>query len=83
MRNHNRYTVVVIPDEEDGRFLAVPAIPICFTHGKTAEHAIAIAEDAAAPLLASFAAHDEEIPVQAPGAVVATIEVPVPAGGAV
>jgi predicted RNase H-like HicB family nuclease len=75
-----RYTVVVIPDEEDGGFAAdVPAIPNCFTQGDTLEHAVAMAEDAAAALLARFAAHGEEIPVEAPGAVVETIEVEVPA----
>lgn len=76
-----RYTVVVIPDEEDGGFAAyVPAIPNCFTHGDTLEHAVEMAEDAAGALLASFAAHEEEIPVEAPGAVVRTIEVAVPVG---
>ena len=39
-----------------------------------------MAEDPAGALLASFAAHGEEIPVEAPGAVVATIDVPLPAG---
>ena len=74
-----RYTVVVIPDAEDGGFFAyVPAIPNCFTHGETVDHAVAMAEDAAAALLASFAAHGEEIPVEAPGAVVAPIDVSVP-----
>ena len=80
MRNHNRYTVIVIPDEEDGGFLAyVPAIPNCFTHGETREHALAMAEDAAGALLVSMADHGEELPVEAPGATVATIDVPVPA----
>lgn len=79
----NRYTVVVIPDEEDGGFHAyVPAIPNCFTHGETQEHALAMAEDAAAALLASMADHDEEIPTEAPGAAVYTIDVPVPSRAA-
>ena len=79
-----RYTVVVIPDEEDGGFFAyVPAIPNCFTHGETREHALAMAEDAAAALLASMADHGEEIPVEAPGAAVFTIDVPAPAGAPV
>ena len=75
----NRYTVVVIPDEEDGGFHAyVPAIPNCFTHGETQEHALAMAEDAAAGLLASMADHEEEIPIEASGAALFTIDVPVP-----
>jgi predicted RNase H-like HicB family nuclease len=79
----NRYTVVVIPDDEDGGFFAyVPAIPNCFTHGETREHALAMAKDAAAALLASFVDHDEEVPVEAPGATVHAIDVSVPAGAA-
>ena len=74
-----RYTVVVIPDEEDGGYAAyVPAIPNCFTQARTLEEAIARAADAAAALLASFAAHGEDLPVEAPGAQIATIEVPAP-----
>lgn len=76
-----RYTVVVIPDEEDGGFAAyVPAIPNCFTQAPTEEEAVARAADAAAALLASFADHDEEIPVEAPGATIHSIEVAVPVG---
>jgi predicted RNase H-like HicB family nuclease len=76
-----RYTVLVIPDTEDGGFFAyVPAIPNCFTHGETPEQAVAMAEDAAAALLASMAEHGEELPVEATGAAVFSIEVPAPAG---
>lgn len=76
-----RYTVVVIPDEEDGGFAAyVPAISNCFTHGDTCEHAVEMAADAAAALLASFAVHEEELLVEAAGAVVETIEVAMPVG---
>ncbi len=76
-----RYAAVVIPDEEDGgSFAYVPAIPNCFTHGETGEHAVATAEDAASALLASFAAHGEEIPVEAHGATAHTIDVEAPVG---
>ena len=76
-----RYTVVVIPDPEDGGFFAyVPAIPNCFTHGETPEQAVAMAEDAAAALLASMAEHGEELPLEAPGATVFTIDVAAPVG---
>lgn len=74
------YTVVVIPDEEGGYAADVPAIPNCFTEGKPPEDLLAIAEDAAAALLANFAAHGEEIPVEAPGATIHTIDVEVPVG---
>ena len=73
-----RYAAVVIPDEEDGGY--VPAIPNCFTHGETREHAVATAEDAASPLLASFAAHGEGIPVEVHGATTRTIDVEAPVG---
>ena len=74
-----RYTVVVVPDEEDGGFFAyVPAIPNCFTHGETREDALAMAQDAAEALLVSMAKHGEDIPVEAPGAAVYGIDVPVP-----
>jgi predicted RNase H-like HicB family nuclease len=79
-----RYTVVVIPDEEDGGFAAyVPAIPNCFTQARTQEEAVERAADAAAALLASFAAHGEEIPVEAPGATIHTIDVEAPVGAPV
>lgn len=74
-----RYTVVIIPDEQDGGYAAyVPAIPNCFTQAATEEEALERAVDAAQALLASFAAHGEEIPVEAPGAIVATIDVVAP-----
>lgn len=76
-----RYTVVIIPDEEDGGYAAyVPAIPNCFTQAPTEAEALERAADAAQALLASFAAHGEEVPVEAPGATIATINVDAPAG---
>ncbi len=79
-----RYTAVVIPDKEDGGFFAyVPAILNCFTHGETRDDALTMAQDAAAALLVSMAKHGEELPVEAPGATVHAIEVPVPAAAGV
>ena len=31
------YTIVVEPEESGGYFVAVPALPGCFTHGRTVE----------------------------------------------
>lgn len=74
-----KYTVVIIPDEEDGGYAVyVPAIPNCFTQARTREEARARAADVAGALLASFAAHGEAIPVEAPGTTVESIEVAVP-----
>ena len=80
------FTVPIVPDVEDGGYLArVPSIPNCFTHGESPEHAAEMAQDAAAALLASMAAHREELPIEAAGATAVTIDiaVPVPAGAPV
>ena len=79
-----RFTVVLLPDARDGGFVAyVPAIPGCVTQGETIEEALEMAADAAALLLTEFDAAGEEVPEEAPGAIVATIDVtaltPVPA----
>jgi predicted RNase H-like HicB family nuclease len=75
-----RYTVVVVPDESGAGFVAyVPAIPGCVTQGDDLPEALAMARDAAAAMLASIAAHGEEIPTELPGAVVASVEVDAPA----
>jgi len=76
----HRYTVVLVPDEARGLFVAyVPAIPDCVTQGKSVEEALAMAADLAAIQLADLAEHGEELPTEAPGAVVASVEVKVPA----
>lgn len=76
-----RSTVVIVPDEEDGEFAAyVPAIPNRFIQAPTREEAFVRAADATEGIWARVAAHDEELPGEAPGATVATIEIPVPAG---
>jgi antitoxin HicB len=74
-----RYTVVLVPDEQEGGFVAyVPVIPGCVTQGETIEGAIAMAEDAAAALLASMADHGEDVPVESPGTIIAAVDVTVP-----
>ncbi len=70
-----RYTVVLLPDARDGGFVAyVPAIPGC-VKGETIDEALEMATDAAELLLAEMEAAGEEVPKEAPGAVVATIDV--------
>jgi predicted RNase H-like HicB family nuclease len=74
-----RYTVVVVPDEAGGGYVAyVPAIPGCVTEGDDLAEALAMAQDAATASIAVAAERGEEIPTEAPGAVVASVEVPVP-----
>lgn len=75
-----RYTVVAVPSECGSGYVAyVPAIPGCVTEGDDLSEALAMAQDAAAAMLAVAAERGEEIPTEAPGAVVASVEVPVPA----
>ena len=74
-----RYTVVLVPDERDGGYVAyVPVIPGCVTQGETPEEAIAMAADAAGGLLASMADHGEDIPAEPLGALVTSVEVVLP-----
>jgi predicted RNase H-like HicB family nuclease len=37
MKAMRTYTIVVEPEEGGGYFVAVPALPGCFTHGRTIE----------------------------------------------
>ena len=71
-----RYTVVLIPGEKPGRYVAyVPAIPGCVTQGDSFEEALDMAEDAAAAMIADMIEHRENIPHENPGAVVASVGV--------
>ncbi len=74
-----RYTVVLVPDERDGGYVAyVPAIPGCVTQGDTLDDAIAMAQDAAEGMLAVMAEHGEDLPTEPDGAVVARVNVAIP-----
>jgi len=75
-----RYTVVLVPDEREGGYVAyVPVIPGCVTQGETLDEAITKAQDAAEGMLAVMAEHGEDLPTEPDGAVVARVEVAVPA----
>lgn len=77
-----RYTVVLIPEEGSGRYVAyVPAIPGCTTQGNSVEEALARAQDAATGMLILAIEHNEDIPTEPAGAIVAnmTVDVPIPA----
>ncbi len=74
-----RYTVVLIPGERAGRYVAhVPAIPGCVTQGNSFEEAVAMAQDAAAGMLAVMADRGDDVPIEPAGAVVASVDVPTP-----
>lgn len=70
-----RYPVVVMPDPEDGGFIAeCPAIPGCVSEGETIEDAMANIRDAIEGCLAVLREKGEPIP-QPTDALLATVEV--------
>lgn len=73
-----RYAVLLTPDLESGGYtVTVPALPGCFTHGETVEEALEMARDAIACYLelpGGSSVGDDRIE-----AIMATVDVPVPA----
>ncbi len=58
-----RYTVLLIPEAEEGGFsVRVPALPGCFTQGDTTEEALANAREAIAFHLECLTAEGEPLP---------------------
>ena len=57
-----KYTVILIPEEEGGYSVEVPALPGCYTQGDTKEEAISMAKEAIALYLESCHACNEAIP---------------------
>ena len=57
-----RYTVILVPEEEGGYSVEVPALPGCYTQGETKEEAIAMAKEAIELYLDSCKTHGETIP---------------------
>lgn len=60
------YTIDLIPAEEGGYVVRVPALRGCFTQGETRKEALAMARDAIACCLESLAQHGDPIPVEEP-----------------
>ena len=56
-----KYTIILVPEEEGGYSVEVPALPGCFTQGETKEEAIAMAKEAIELYLESCKAHGESI----------------------
>ena len=75
-RRRLRYTIQIIP-EEDGRgyYVTVPALPGCFSQGRTIEAATRNAREAITLHVRSLRADGVEIPVEAEGAFRVAIEV--------
>lgn len=46
MTKHYKYTIFIQPDKPSGYYVTVPALPGCFSSGKTVEEAIKNAKEA-------------------------------------
>ena len=81
---HLVYTVILEPETDPrggGYNVRVPALPGCFTQGRTAEEALAMAREAISLYLESVIAHGEPIPLERepPRAEPVAVDVPAPA----
>ena len=56
------YTVVVEPDEGGGYYVTVPALPGCFTQGRTVDECRERAAEAIEAHIAGLRADGEEVP---------------------
>ena len=57
-----KYTVIITKDEDGYYVLNVPALPGCFTHGKTKKEALANIKEAISAYIESLKKHNERIP---------------------
>ena len=57
-----KYTVILVPEEEGGYSVEVPALPGCYTQGETRDEAISMAKEAIELYLESCRGHSEPIP---------------------
>jgi len=57
-----KYTVILVPEEEGGYSVEVPALPGCYTQGETRDEAISMAKEAIELYLESCMANSEPIP---------------------
>lgn len=57
-----KYTVILVPEEEGGYSVEVPALPGCYTQGETRDEAISMAKEAIELYLESRRGHSEPIP---------------------
>jgi predicted RNase H-like HicB family nuclease len=69
------YTIVVEPDETGDLAVSVPALPGCFTHGKTIEECRERAGEAIEVHLAGLAADGEDIPQEVASPHILTVTV--------
>lgn len=71
-----RYTVLLIPDEEEGGFtVTVPLLPGCITEGDSMDEALENARDAIRLYLEDLAAEGTPAPTETLQPALATVEV--------
>jgi antitoxin HicB len=56
------YDVVLVPEDEGGFSVSVPALPGCASQGETREEALAMVREAIEGYLESLLAHDDPVP---------------------
>lgn len=78
----HRYSVILIPAEEGGFTVLVPALPGCNSEGDTFEDALTNARDATRLYLQVMIDRGEEIPAESGAALVVPLEVNAPTAGA-
>lgn len=72
------YTIQIERDE-DGRYVvSVPALPGCFTQGRTLDEAIRMAQDAIGGFVAVLSERGQPIPVEPPSVSPFVVSVPAP-----
>jgi predicted RNase H-like HicB family nuclease len=73
-----RYTVLLLPESDPEVYVAyVPVLGVT-TEGRTFEEAVTAAHEAATLAVRGLVADGEEVPTEPAGAVVASVDVPVP-----
>ena len=72
-----KYTIILVPEDEGGYSVEVPALTGCYTRGETKKEAIAIAKEAIALYPELCKTHDEPIS-QESGVESLTVEVKEP-----
>jgi predicted RNase H-like HicB family nuclease len=70
-----QFTIVLEPQPEGGYLVSVPALPGCYTEGRTLEEAWFMAADAIRAYCESLAKHGETIPQEAQDQLVGRVSV--------
>jgi len=64
--NDCQFTIIIEREPEGGYVVSVPALPGCYTEGRTFEEAREMAADAIRAYCASLRKHGEPIPCESP-----------------